>query len=87
MQPILGTKAGHELIWTTSDAVDPAVRHLYFGLGHFCTYRADDIKSRNIVVGLTQAAGLKRKAVAEAFGVNRCRQDGEGYPQFAEWRT
>jgi transposase len=72
MQPILGTEAGHELIWTTSDAADPEVRHLYFGLGHFCTYRADDVKSRNILVGLTGAAGLKRKAVAEAFGVNRC---------------
>jgi len=72
MQPILGTEAGHELIWTRSDAADPEVRHLYFGLGHFCTYRADDVKSRNLLVGLTGAAGLKRKAVAEAFGVNRC---------------
>ena len=72
MQPILGTEAGNELIWTAPDRADPEVRHLYFGLGHFCTYRVDDIKARNILVGLTGAAGMKRKAVAEAFGVNRC---------------
>ena len=57
MQPILGTEAGHELIWTTSDAADPEVRHLYFGLGHFCTYRADDVKSRNMLVGCDSDSG------------------------------
>ena len=72
MQAILGTEAGSELVWTAPDPVDPDVRHLYFGLGHFCTYRADDIKARNILVGMTGAAGVKRQAVAEAFGVNRC---------------
>lgn len=72
MQSVLGTQAGNELIWTTSDPTDADVRQVYFGLGHFCTYRAEDIKTRNILVGLTAAAGMKRKAVSEAFGVNRC---------------
>ncbi|MDI6809962.1 MAG: hypothetical protein QME66_13500, partial [Candidatus Eisenbacteria bacterium] len=72
MQAMLGTQAGNELIWTAVNRSDPNVRDLYFGLGLFCAYRADDIKARNILVGLTGAAGMKRKAVAAAFGVNRC---------------
>ena len=72
MQAILGCEAGNELIWTAADPADADVRHVYFGFGHFCTYRADDIKARNILVGLTAAGGMKRKSVAEAFGVNRC---------------
>lgn len=72
MQMPLGTQGGNELIWTTSDPANEKVRHVYFGLGHFGSYRTDDLKARNILVGLVGAAGIRRSAIAEAFGVNRC---------------
>ncbi len=33
MQIPLGTQAGNELIWTTSDPAYNKLRHIYFGLG------------------------------------------------------
>ena len=72
MQTLLGTQAGNELIWTTPDPTRDHVRHVYFGLAHFGSYRTDDLKARNILVGLVGAAGLSRSAIAEAFDVNRC---------------
>ncbi len=72
MQIPLGTQAGNELIWTTSDPADKKLRHVYFGLAHFGSYRADDLKARNILVGLVGATKVSRSAIAQAFGVNRC---------------
>jgi hypothetical protein len=72
MQMPLGTQAGNELIWTTQDPADQQVRHVYFGLGHFGSYRTDDLKARNILVGLVGATKVSRSAIGKAFGVNRC---------------
>ena len=72
MQIPLGTQAGNELIWTTSDPADKKLRHVYFGLAHFGSYRTDDLKARNILVGLVGTTRVRRSAIAQAFGVNRC---------------
>ena len=72
MQMLLGTQAGNELIWTAPDPANEQVRHVYFGLARFGSYRSDDLKARNILVGLVGAAGVRRAAIAQAFGVNRC---------------
>lgn len=72
MQPLLGTQAGNELIWTTPDPTDKEVRQVYFGMAQFGSYRSDDLKARNILVGLVGATGIRRSAIAEAFGLNRC---------------
>jgi len=72
MQIPLGTQAGNELIWTMPDRANKQVRHVYFGLAHFGSYRADDLKARNILVGLVGATRVRRSAIAQAFGVNRC---------------
>jgi transposase len=72
MQTPLGTQAGNELIWTTPDPANKEVRHVYFGLGRFGSYRADDLKARNILVGLVGATKVSRSAIAKAFGINRC---------------
>ncbi len=55
MQTLLGTQAGNELIWTTPDPANKQVRHVYFGLARFGSYRTDDLKARNILVGLVGA--------------------------------
>ena len=72
MQMPLGTQAGNELIWTTPDPGNKEIRHVYFGLGRFGSYRADDLKARNILVGLVGATKVSRSAIAKAFGINRC---------------
>ena len=72
MQIPLGTQAGNELIWTTSDPADKKLRHVYFGLAHFGSYRTDDLKARNILVGLVGATKVSRSAIAKAFEINRC---------------
>ena len=66
MQIPLGTQAGNELIWTTPDPANKEVRHVYFGLGRFGSYRADDLKARNILVGLVGATKVSRSAIAKA---------------------
>ncbi len=72
MQTPLGTQAGNELIWTTPDPANKEVRHVYFGLGRFGSYRADDLKARNILVGLVGATKVSRSAISKAFRINRC---------------
>ena len=72
MQISLGMQAGNELIWTTPDPANKEVRHVYFGLGRFGPYRADDLKARNVLVGLVGATKVSRSAIAKAFRINRC---------------
>jgi transposase len=72
MQMPLGTQAGNELIWTAQDPANEKLRHVYFGLAHFGSYPADDLKARNILVGLVGATKISRSAIAKAFGINRC---------------
>lgn len=72
MQGILGTEKGNELVWTAPSEDDPEVRHVYFGMAHFGSYREDDLKARNILVGLIGATSIRRNAIADAFGINRC---------------
>ncbi len=72
MQGILGTQRGNELIWTAPSQEDQKVRHVFFGLAHFCSYHEDDLKTRNVLVGLLGGTPLRRNVIAEAFGINRC---------------
>lgn len=71
-QGVLGTQRGNELLWTAPRKDDPHVRDVYFGFAHFASYREDDLKARNILVGLMGATTIRRQTIAEAFGVNRC---------------
>lgn len=71
-QGVLGTHKGNELLWTAPSKEDPHVRDVYFGFAHFASYREDDLKARNILVGLMGATSIRRQTIGEAFGVNRC---------------
>ncbi len=68
MQTPLGTQAGNELIWTTPDPANKEVRHIYFGLGRFGSYRADDLKARNVLVGLVGATKVSARRLPKPLG-------------------
>lgn len=72
MQGILGTQRGNEIIATYPNKEDPQVRDVYFGMVHFTSYREDDQEAQKMLVGFLGNAGVRKRAVSEAFRTNRC---------------
>lgn len=72
MQGIVGTAKGSEVVWTAPNPGNQEIREVYFGFGHFCSYRSRDLKARNILVGLVGATSIRNREIARAFGVNLC---------------
>jgi hypothetical protein len=72
MQGILGTQRGNEIIATVTNKNDPGLRDVYFGMTHFTSYREDDREAKKILVGFLGNAGVRKKAISDAFEMNPC---------------